>query len=89
MTHAVLPALAASTEPGGPPSPLVGEDTEAPGGPVPCVAAPARGSGPAERGEGQFWEDQAVWVCTGRARSSGPLSGRHLSGGGGARRCPL
>ena len=53
------------------------------------------GPGPAEPGdgqfgEGQFREDQAVWVCTDRARSSGPQSGRHLSGRGeGPRKCLL
>ena len=90
MMHVMLPALAASAEPGGLPSPLVGEDTEVPGGLVTCVGEPVRGPGPAELGEGRFREDQAVWVCTDWARSSGPLSGRHLSGRGeGPRRCPL
>lgn len=44
--HVMLPAVAASAEPGGLPSPLVGEDTEVPGGPVTCVGEPVRGSGP-------------------------------------------
>lgn len=90
MTRVTLPALAASAEPGGLPPLLVGEDTEAPRGPVICADEPVRGSGPAELWEGQSREDQAVWVCTDRAPSSGPLPGRHLSGGGeGPRRCPL